>query len=201
MASGCTKPGTDIYVDGSLKDAFNFQKGTYWIYMDSLTGEADSFYVFNNITSTDIHGTHDPRETVRSEMISIDVRQKNTISISGDTINRFLSYVLHDNTIEIDHYDMNKTKGLTRLYQYIIVGYPFLRTNSVTVFPSYSAMGKTFTNVAQINSNATGKYDDDFYVASGVGILKMSMHHKRDTTSGIDSSFRVLELQRYSINK
>lgn len=51
LAIGCKKKDTIKYVSSENKARFNFQKGSYWIYKDSLTGKEDSFYVYQNTTT------------------------------------------------------------------------------------------------------------------------------------------------------
>ncbi|MBL7692052.1 MAG: hypothetical protein JNM41_10695, partial [Flavipsychrobacter sp.] len=51
LAIGCKKKDTIKYVSSETKADFNFQKGSYWIYKDSLTGKEDSFYVYQNTTT------------------------------------------------------------------------------------------------------------------------------------------------------
>jgi hypothetical protein len=51
LAIGCNKKDEIKYVTSENKARFNFQKGSYWIYKDSLTGKEDSFYVHQNTTS------------------------------------------------------------------------------------------------------------------------------------------------------
>ncbi len=51
LAIGCKKKDKIKYVSSENKARFNFQKGSYWIYKDSLTGKEDSFYVYQNTTT------------------------------------------------------------------------------------------------------------------------------------------------------
>ena len=52
LLSECKKTGKKEFVeldtDSAMAVHFNFKPGTYWIYMDSLSGRIDSFYVRNN---------------------------------------------------------------------------------------------------------------------------------------------------------
>lgn len=41
----CTKAEPNLAIDSGLEAAFDYQKGTYWIYKDSLSGRIDSLYV------------------------------------------------------------------------------------------------------------------------------------------------------------
>lgn len=45
----CKKPGADpvaiVYLDQALKNYYDWQEGSYWVYKDSLTGDVDSFVV------------------------------------------------------------------------------------------------------------------------------------------------------------
>ena len=47
VLSSCKKKINYHYVNGQLLSAFNFKPGTYWIYIDSVTGREDSFVVTN----------------------------------------------------------------------------------------------------------------------------------------------------------
>lgn len=46
--SKTTPTDPSVYVDSTFKSQYNFKKGTYWVYYDSVTTRLDSFILINN---------------------------------------------------------------------------------------------------------------------------------------------------------
>ena len=205
--NACKKPSTPNYpINNSLKAAFNFQPGTYWIYRDSISGDVDSFYVQANGTGNNSNSagyTYDLTEVQIFEVSAL---------ISIDT--QYWQYYYLGNVIEVGYYGPKMHEADYAPF----INYPFqdsltfphygssnlLNADSGSVariFTSYTLNTNVFTNVAETyqwyNNNAgTGLlFNDIFFICPNIGIIKMKLYHPLDAIN------RVWELQRYHIVK
>ncbi len=67
----CKKQPAKAPVNGSLKAAFSYKIGTYWVYKDSISGGWDSFYV----TRSD--DTWNVNDGYSIESIEVDIAEQN----------------------------------------------------------------------------------------------------------------------------
>lgn len=191
IISGCSKKDSKPYstpINDNLKKDFNFKRGSYWVYKDSISGRIDSFAV------------------VKSDSGSATM-EINTKPSLQDYINIFIdeySVVVGISTI---HWEWNLIGSAAYInifpgpffYYPVVTGqtFPFIydRCTVTNIFPNYSIGGSALSNVAEINhydTTSPKKYNDWLYVNSDVGIVKMRLNPQ-------DSVPFVWELQRYNI--
>jgi hypothetical protein len=186
---------------------FNFREGTYWIYIDSVSGQADSAYIVSNSSSNVSKSCVDPQPVFQQVSILIDVNNGNTASKESWSINMMQS--------DFDASFSNSADSIENLIYFTPISYPFtqggqsLNSGCVLSFDSASVSGiapsmninnQSYTNTAKVNHTGISTftqftYDDCFYICPGIGFVKLVFNHPAD------SVFRVLELQRYKIVK
>jgi hypothetical protein len=123
----CRKPITHYPINASLKAAFNYKVGSYWIYRDSISGMIDSFYVTDNTYS---NGTS-PGDSYSIEQIEIRISEKNISPIPVSPVVYFWDYNYVANILEMTFYFLNNYRPtaynplVNYPFQYIIseVGY------------------------------------------------------------------------------
>ncbi len=195
--SGCTKSqapkGKDILVNSDLKEAFNFKTGTYWVYKDSISGEMDTFHVVYHLQKL-----HDAPPTNRTEATLSVVEFRST---NGRTKESWHYQMYSENKFSLTHFDQKGLNAPMRHYSYAALDYPFQVSDRVSILPSYNVADSTYTNVLLLRDSKPGQYEEELYLAPGIGLVKMRMLHFADTATGRDSSFQVLELQGYKIVK
>jgi hypothetical protein len=173
----CTKtPYTHINAD--IKAKFNYQPGSYWVYVDSLSGATDSFAVVSNKLL--------PSDAL-TEAVFINVARYN-FDVVNDT--SLLRCVLSQNYL--------RTYALET-----VVPYPFhtgLLPAGGEVLETgltYIINGHTFTGVARIAKTVktADVYADTFYMNADAGIIKLV--ESRLSNSIVTT--KILELQRWNI--
>jgi len=189
----CKKNGglPDYPVNADLKAAFSFKPGSYWIYKDSISGEIDSFFVrqlvstYNAITPN-IPYTVDQVLTCITEWNTNNHADSNVWQISLIINNLYISY------------------DASAAYLYLLsygpgISYPFTNvyaSDTVLVLNTYSLLGNNFENVVEVHYvESSPLYSDYFYLCPDIGMVKIVFNHSYDTTN------RVWELQRYDIVK
>ena len=187
------EPGRRVHINDALMKAFNFQKGSYWIYKDVLTGRTDSFYVSGNEAGTNSTTPHNPKEAIHTEYIYIYISQKNIGPSPSDTLISTWQLSLSDHTMHI---------GSNTITWYFgdksSVYYPFQ-----TATGDYTFNGITYINTDIIgiaDSEKAGPYNpkaykayDSLYLCPGTGFIRMNFDHPLDTFA------RDWQLQRSKI--
>ena len=209
-AFGCHKDSVPNYpVDADLKAAFNFKVGSYWIYIDSISGQVDSYFVRENILQN-LMSLGSP--SYRYDEIVISIKKSNINNYAVDTLGWTLIY--SKNLISLGDLDVRRIGGGILEYD-PLSAYPFdtnltlhyapLYTPVVNLYGSYLINGQNFNNVEVINCiknlNAAQNYplgtaynsNNWFYLCPNVGFIKIVINQPQD------SIFRVWELQRYHI--
>jgi hypothetical protein len=205
MACACNKSSdNNIPINPGMKAAFNFQPGTYWIYMDSITSQIDCFCVVQNIYAP--KQPYQVNSDVTADLINIDMYE-----YTATNTNYSYDWQLQLYNSEIDIADYNRI-GL--LFSFTpLAKYPFTQGNIAinggsyniayidTVFHSYLLNGSNFRNVSRINhrsnldTSSEGYYNYVFYINDSVGIVKMSLFNKSDTFD------RILQMIRCNVKK
>lgn len=219
---GCNKPTkvTNHPINADLKAAFNYQKGSYWVYRDSISGMIDSFYVTNNNSQT----VHEAGRDFAYEEIDIHISELNIAPLPVIPFLQNWQFNYYESSIEAFFTDSNI---YTNKIEYgTLVNYPFknviVGTNYGTgiaygssakdtvtnIFSSYLVFGQSFSNIAEVNHTADlsvkvnspklnpYSYNDWFYISADAGIIKMRLYHSADTVYK-----RVWEIQRWKIIK
>ncbi|MBA3829380.1 MAG: hypothetical protein H0X33_10625 [Taibaiella sp.] len=182
-------------INSDLAAAFDFNKGSYWIYRDSLTGQIDSFYEFQRDFVTQLSAN----KQYSTDQITMHVLQSNATHTD---------YIEWHFLLGEDEYGItwfNKYGEFTPLfkYPYQLGGRVYsMSQNIVTnVYPSYTVNSQIFNNVVLVNDSLNGPppqtsyWNDWFYIAANVGIIKMKLYHPYDSIN------RVWELQSWHIVK
>ena len=177
-------------INDTLKAHYNYQVGSYWIYMDSISGEEDSFYVTSNVLS---------KQKVSDEEIYDNIY----ISIKQQPENPFKT-IITDWYFSIGLRSFSIGIGID-YYIYPVVTYPISvgplsSSNSwgyvQSLYTIFTLKGNTFSNVACIHDSIPNHmYNDRFYINDSVEIIKMNLNHPNDTT------YRVWELERWKVIK
>jgi len=203
---GCNKKDSQqhITIDADIVANFGYKVGSYWIYKDSLSGQVDSFYVYQNngIGSIEDNGT-------LVDGIGIYLNQE---KISGPGVADTIKWVFD---LESNFIALGLT--LTRFGQIVdqisfpvFISYPFslghpsgnrkgISGGNVTeILPTYLLNGNSYDSVAVLtyNGNVNGyPINDTYYINTKIGVVKMSLNHVNG------SVLRVWELQRWNIVK
>ena len=203
-----------VPVNDSLKAAFNFKPGTYWIYKDSLSGAIDSFAVTSN-TDDFITVSTGTNNSASQEGIVIMITEHSISPATADT--QLWKFYYAENMFCVYFYESQIENGLI---EYVpMVNYPFQpQLAEIGISPTYvqsaqivnlsgnlSINGIAYNNLAVINHyailtsnlpfNFPYSYNDTFYVGSMAGLIKMNLNHP------VDNYYRKWELQRYHIVK
>ncbi|MBA3829736.1 MAG: hypothetical protein H0X33_12420 [Taibaiella sp.] len=189
----CTKV-KHLGINSDLAAAFDFNKGSYWIYKDSLTGQIDSFYEFRRDYFSLTHGDYlNDHET----MYVLQSNAAHTDSIEWH-------FYLAQDIYGIAWY--NKFGEFSPLFQYpykLGGGKASYAINIVTnIYPSYTVNNQIFSNVVLVNDSINNTpypidsyWNDWFYITANVGIIKMRLFHPYYSIN------RVWELQSWHIVK
>lgn len=181
---GCAKDKI-YYLTEEQKQVFAFQKGSYWIYKDSISGREDSCFI--DLSRTFI--TDDQslgREFDKMEVLQIGFVQVSLDRSVKDTI--FRQTLLYKSLLDIN--------GLK--FKLPITNETFEDGNFVQItkqLGNYALLGKEYQNVLNINvfSKSSVGTSATSYWFNEVGFLKI-------LTSN-DSNHRVWQIDRYSVKK
>ncbi len=187
---GCVKDKRSHPVGKELNEAFNYQKGTYWIYKDSISGRMDSLFVTGNAANEAWTTPHNAREQVRWNEVTISLLQFSIYPVLGvDT--QYSQYSL-------------EVSDLNMFGMHPFINYPVQRpvvhtavsgtnTGSGTlggVYDNYNNGARVFATAYEIMYGT-----NTYYLAPDAGIVKMRVTNLKD------SSYRVWELQRWKLVK
>ena len=144
----CNKASPYKPVDSEILRYFNYQVGSYWIYRDSLTGNIDSFVVFENGT---VNSGHD-------KVVAIDLHEYHN-SIYNDTISWEIS--LSENTFHLGCFILRPSQLTEPVCD---VYFPYAIT-----YATFPINGVNYNNVFENYQNPNSV----FYINHDDGILKM----------------------------
>jgi hypothetical protein len=194
--SACHKNEIIHYpLSAQLKATFGYKIGSYWVYRDSVSGEIDSFYVQNSAFCT--------QHSYGSDVDRMDIAIRCMRSSPVDS--EFWLINLIDSTFSIDF--LNHSDYIQARMHFFLFSYPFMQRPAgggydsgyvSNIFSTYNVNGQAHNNVIlsyHTNSRRYNPsiYEDEFYVSSISGIVKVIFNHPQDST------FRVLELQKWNI--
>lgn len=198
---GCNKTKhTYDKLNPKLQQYFYYQKGSYWVYQDSLTGAIDSFYSVSSLSVV-----NDPSGNLYDEM---NVVLKRYDSVAKDTECIFMGFI--KNTCSV--FFLNNNDVTEQQISVVLFNYPYTLSSfdeigqdhgSVTSISSNVVIdGVLFTDttVVSTHSNYADRipsvvYNDLFYINNSVGLTKIVFDHPQDSVK------RVLQLKRYKIVK
>lgn len=171
VLSSCIKDKKKpIYLNKDLKNYFNYQKGSYWIFYDSLNGKVDSLYVESNINYSPFSyaGSNDPNEQQIINIVGDSIRWK--LTLTSNSISNIR--IVYSNTL---------TKNV-----------PFFigRTNfddgfyECSLIPTLTSNSMTYTNVYKINYvvqngiNGRGDENNFYFINRDNGFIRIFINTK-----------------------
>ncbi len=192
MCSCKTKPHS--YVNSHLRDVYNYKPGTYWVYVDSLTGAIDSLWVYDYTAGTTSNGDRE------SDYINIQIGE----NLLGNIKYNAWAILIGSATLNLQ---WNRDIGKNSSFIFSITNFPYKiglnpDGNTVEIDSVLSINGNNFNTVIIVNdthqNNLPGDpayyyFNDFFYLSESAGIAKMRLYHPQDTIN------RVWELQRWKI--
>jgi len=198
-ASGCHKSVPAYYpVNATVKADFNYKDGTYWVYQDALSGEVDSFVVWQSLDGP----VQNQSANYSFEDIGIGIHQYGIYGVAEWYL------TLGESVIGIS--SPNTDYGEFSLYPFKVGILEYTASDSgyvVSIFPTYSLDGNIFETVEEINHFGSTfglntpfqqQWNDTFYFSPTAGIIKMILNHPQDTAY---NQHRVWELLRYNLIK
>ena len=187
-------------VDAKLKAAYFFQKGTYWIYKELITGVTDSFYVSSvdikyNVKGQPFHRQH-TRDVITVNITGVKLDSNNTIK-KGEMFIRLIEnqFLLG---VRMNYSDSTDTRIEN---DYDAITFPITKYTSqedtVSQPTDYNFSGQLYKNVSRVvmHSHVNYPYHDTFYISPDIFLLKLQIN------DSILSVHRDYELQRYNIVK
>lgn len=170
VIASCNKPKDSkvnhYKIAQGLKDYFNWQAGTYWVFTDTLTGKKDSFIV------TGYSDVDESQYDYTDELKQIGIAEY----YNPDSGNVFRSWNLEIHSGKNENYTHLSSPGHLHLYYRFTVGFPFNLNSDVpdvtkALMPSTSVNGKLYSNVYQyyISNN------DEILVNADSGFIKFRL--------------------------
>ncbi len=206
LTSGCSTTTTNP-VNQALKSAFDLKPGSYWIYLDSVTGRTDSFFVRYNLHSQEHYIVK--HEHVDDDNIEVLLSDYNDLGITADTTLWMWYMVL--NRLELSQRN-NAIKTWDDRYLAFkqFLSYPFGTTDTfydVTqkskvcrVLDNYNVNGLTFGKVYEVScfksdSSINKVWMRNYYYVSpeAGGFVRLVIDQP------LDSIYHVLNLVRYHL--
>ena len=217
FASSCKKPGTpNIPVDSAMRQAFSFKLGSYWIYLDSISGKTDSFYVgafwtdiltqYNGqkyehmgtlIYCCDTNGTVNDTTTWELDLVTNRICLTNIFGLGSNLGNVIINY------FPLINFPFSRSITISNITDYS--GYN--GKTSIQLFNSFSIGIKNYSNIAVINNSASSfvpvlpshdstiwfSYNNTFYLCPDIGFIKIVINEP------FESNYRNWQLLRYKI--
>ncbi len=149
LFQSCKKKDETAYINPELKKHFNFQKGSYWIYRDSLTGDIDTLMVSGTATSI----------TERDPGRSIFLIERQRSDLWFRKFQPFLTGYLELTDNSILYVFPSKKYGF---------GTGIESFSDPTRLQSYTLNGIFFDSVVKIQPDS-----NVFYVRKDIGLVKM----------------------------
>ena len=197
IATGCQKDSVTVHhVNPALLSAYGFNKGTYWIYQDSMSGVTDSFaivfppYINQSTGGNIINDYYNYTISIfrnNEKIFSWDVSLMDT-SFFMECLN---SPVESQITYQLFNYPIYPNQQLQ----------PYDSGGVTNITSNYTNYGINFSNVASIHhynrsiNDKSPEHDDWFYTADNIGFVKIVFNHPQD------SVYRNWNLLRYHIVK
>lgn len=189
----CKKPSQPHDpIDSFLLNNFNYKAGTYWIYIDSLTGEEDSFVVVENVFGSSVSGN----SSILTDYLGEQILQFNNL-----TTKAAWSMTLTGSQIEMEY------QGNIQIDYIFFIIIPF-KVESLgyndkdsgyvsSIGNTISVNSQTYIDVAVIRhsndyGNVFAHFNNTFYFNKDVGIIKMNLNQ---------DVHNIWELERYKIIK
>jgi len=199
LATGCDKTKY-VNIDPNLKKAFFYQKGSYWVYTDSLNSDIDSFFVANSSDSHDM-----TTDNQNEEHININISEYTKHATGLVDTSTWIFYI-YRNLLEFGWRQSLSTVNRGVDIDYNFMTYPFEvgpLSQYSTIVGTIDSVGisclinnNTFSSVAVINYyDSSLAFNDIFYLSETNGLIKIKLSHPKINTN------RIWELVRWHIVK
>ena len=165
FAYSCKKPGTpNIPVNSDMRQAFSFKPGSYWIYLDSISGKTDSFFITGFADEYAIPDNGQTHDLVLMLMCNIDSTTSN-IDTNIWQIELIINRIDLTNKVNLGY-----SLGFTIVGYYPLINFPFNEKltvsnpiglpeysgkTTITLYNNYSVLSENYKNVACINDSAS----------------------------------------------
>jgi len=186
---GCKS--STLQINAHTKRDFSFANGTWWIYQDSATGSTDSFAVLH---------FEDKNNSGCCKGNSVE-EISDSVYLNGNPDSLSFIWALQaSNNIIYQGYTFPTSKAVIIQFQVpfqnvtstFISNEPTNDVFSITPLQSFQVNGTLFDTVAMIyHTDYDTTYNDWYYIASGVGIVKMEINHPNQK--------QTLNIVRYNI--
>ena len=159
----CNKKNASTPVDAGLKKYFSYKPGTYWIYYDSVNLETDSFAVTGNYVQSISDNSGN----------SYDYETDNIIAYKNGVDSFSSVWYLYKSFI---HYQYDSWAGTINYDP--LFSFPYTQT-----YQSYVLNNNTYNSVLEDDNahNLQSSSNDTFLISPNAGIIKMFIHHQKDT--------------------
>lgn len=180
------------YPDSELSAHFRYQKGSYWIYKDTLSGRIDSFYVTSSDTSEQVSVVHNLgiSDFMHTVSYNIRIQQENINGVSGATASAWL-LVLSNNDGRLRHADNGQQLNTVLTFHHplnIATGYSADSMIIMNTYNDYNIRGSFYNNVVEMN-HLTASENDDYFISEDDGIVMMNIYHPH---SGIHQKWELV---------
>jgi hypothetical protein len=219
--SGCKKdkkcPNVSItYLEQEMKDWIYFDSGSYWIYIDSVTGAYDSVYVTKSVIEIAEFLDKKVSNCVqkRTEAMNIYLESSNNKSLilngaygrDGGVTNNMNPV---SGSVTISNQKYSGGDGGYSHYMYFPVlqgtvgrwtGFGIIKHD--TIYAEYEVHGTKFQNVLQVHDNynmALG-YNTKFYHAKNIGVIRKE-YYEIDRDNPNPKLLQVWELAEYKVSQ
>jgi hypothetical protein len=203
MAACSHSDPTIVYLNATLKQKYNFQKGSYWIYKDSLTGVEDSMVVI----STTLEISSPSNNNIRTEGLRCDIRECDS---KPDSVSSLFLISATEGSSSSFSFKVSIANLLNQGLGFPYLTYPFKNISYrstlgdsiiITNIPTpYLLAGNNYDNVTQLlqASQPNLYYNNCCYINDSVGLIKIRTPY--EDIAG-NKQIKVLELQRWHIIK
>ncbi|MCZ2128988.1 MAG: hypothetical protein LC109_01850 [Bacteroidia bacterium] len=203
-----------ILIEQEMKDWMFFDSGSYWIYIDSVTGAYDSVYV----TKTEVGITEliDPKES------PCPINKREVLVVFFETIAGLKFYIsgvygtgsgVSNNTnpvrgsVSIFNQKHSGGDGGYSHYMYFpvlqgTVGFVFGEIKHDTIYENYTVLGNTYIDVLRVSDRDNGALNaiTKFYHAKHIGVIRKEIYEwKSRHDKSTPKLLHVWELADYKV--
>ncbi|MBX2986199.1 MAG: hypothetical protein KF882_09575 [Bacteroidia bacterium] len=208
-----------ILIEQEMKDWIVFQPGSYWIYIDSITGSYDSVYVTStyydtlNILHSDLFRNSDSKCIIQSHQ-EIDIEYETSSGIKyavggsygfGSGVSNNVNPVNGSSSIV----NLNHSGGDGGYSHYMYfpvlqgtVGFVFGEIKHDTIYENYTVLGNTYIDVLRVSDRDNGALNaiTKFYHAKHIGVIRKEIYEwKSRHDKSTPKLLHVWELADYKV--
>jgi hypothetical protein len=218
----CKPPKVQL-IEQEMIDWLFYKPGSYWIYIDSVTGAYDSIYVTKtyydtlNFLHSDLFRNSNNNCTIKShQVIVIEYESLQGLRYTvggtygfGNGIQNNTNPV--NGTSQIENLNHNGGDGGYSHYMYFPVlqgtkgawnGYTIIEHD--TIYKQYELKGNKYENVLRVSDGLNGAYNaiTKFYHCKHIGVIKKEIYRFKDFNDREEPELlHVWELVRYEVKQ